>query len=519
MTHGLDEARRAWFAGDAERTLALCDALERDRDTATASAVLRARVYLRTQRADDARVLLAPLLPHTIDEQAVEVRALLGTAYARSGDVERGLALLHEANAGATSAQMRAEIALGIALAHYARSEFEAAERALENIDPSAVVVHARALELRGWIARHAGRFADAVATFERALAELDRSAQRDPFLEANLLAVLGNLAVELMDDQRWDAVLRRSESVAWNGMGMAYTRFWHRMNASMSDELHGRGRDALRAARSAAVGAPSSAFRIFAHCRRAAVLFAYDERLGYADLAATIREEFEAIELAELRAFEEINLVPVVAATLAQIGDADGATATLARLQLMTAAQRALLSDEALKRAYLAYVDGLVADARHNAFTAQHRYREAFRTYREIGLPRRALLAALALSAVNGDSAAVAYADEWSLRLPPASWVRLRLARRSRESGDPIFAALSRAERDVLRLLYEGRSTSEIAAQRARTPQTIRNTVSALFKAFRVENRVALISECRRREIFSDAPQPSGMPSGPARP
>lgn len=54
---------------------------------------------------------------------------------------------------------------------------------------------------------------------------------------------------------------------------------------------------------------------------------------LGYADLAATIREEFEAIDLSALRAFEEINLAAVVVATLAQIGDADGAGATFARL------------------------------------------------------------------------------------------------------------------------------------------------------------------------------------------
>jgi len=54
----LADARRAWYDGDAETTLALCDALERDERTATDSALLRARVYLRMQRADDARVLL-----------------------------------------------------------------------------------------------------------------------------------------------------------------------------------------------------------------------------------------------------------------------------------------------------------------------------------------------------------------------------------------------------------------------------------------------------------------------------
>jgi tetratricopeptide (TPR) repeat protein len=378
-TIGLEEARQAWRAGDAERTLALCDALERDRSTATESALLRARVFLRMQRADDARVLLAPLLPHTTGEHAAEVRTLLGTAYARSGDVERGLTLLQEADALSKSDQSRAEIALGVALAHYARRDFALAEKALDAVDPSATAEHARALECRGWIAKCRGAFPAAVSAFEAALAELDRSPQRDDFLEANLVMVLGNLAVELLDSARWDEIERRAERIAWDGIGMSYYRFWHQLNVSMMAEMYGRPREALQAARSAALGSPSNAFRTFAHCRRAAVLLAYEELLGYADLAATIREEFDAIDLSALRAFEEINLAAVVVATLAQIGDADGAAATFARLGAMSPAQLALLTDEPLKRGYLAYVEGLLADANHDAFTAQHRYRESF--------------------------------------------------------------------------------------------------------------------------------------------
>jgi DNA-binding CsgD family transcriptional regulator len=510
----LADARRAWYDGDAETTLALCDALERDERTATDSALLRARVYLRMQRADDARVLLAPLLPHTAGEAAVEVRTLLGTAYARSGDVERGLTLLHDAAASATSVQARAEIALGIALAHYSRNDLAGAEVSLDAIDSSAPLTHARATELRGWIAKRRGASDLAVSWFEAALAELDRSPQRDRFLEANLVMALGNFAVELLDTPRWDAVERRAQRIDWDGAGMSYYRFWHRMNVSMAEEIAGRPREALQAARSAALTAPTNAFRTFAHCRRAAVLLAYDELLGYADLAATIREEFESIGLPELHAFEEINLAAVVAATLAQIGDAQGADATLARLRAMSSAQLSVLTDEPLKCGYLAYVEGLVADANHDAFTAQHRYREAFRTFRAIGMPRRAVIAGLQLVAVNGDPDTLAYVDEWSVRLPATSWVRARAAKAQPHSGDSLFAALSRAERDVLRLLYEGRSTAEIAAQRGRSAQTIRNTVSALFKAFGVDNRGALISECRRRAIFSDGPPPERPPA-----
>ena len=180
------------------------------------------------QRADDARILLAPLLPHTAGDHAAELRTLLGTAYARSGDVERGLTLLEEADVWATSVELRSEIALGIALAHYAKRDFARAEDSLAAVDASSLLVHARALECRGWIAKCRGAFPAAVSFFEAALEELDRSPQRDRFLEANLVMVLGNLAVELLDSARWGDVARRAASIAWDGLGMSYYRFWH---------------------------------------------------------------------------------------------------------------------------------------------------------------------------------------------------------------------------------------------------------------------------------------------------
>jgi len=169
-----------------------------------------------------------------------------------------------------------------------------------------------------------------------------------------------------------------------------------------------------------------------------------------------------------------------------------------------MAPAQLALLTDEPLKRGYLAYVEGLLADANHDAFTAQHRYRESFRMFESdrSAAPRAA--GGPALVEVNGDPAALAYVDKVSIRLPATSWVRVRAATARQRRSDPLFAELSRAQRDVLALLYDGRSTAEIAAHRGRSTQTIRNTVSALFKAFGVDNRAALVSECRRRAIFS---------------
>ena len=501
------DAERAWLDGDAERCLALCDLVASDGNAGNeVVAVLRARALLRLRRAPEAIALLAQRTGAAVrrDDDSVATM-LLGTAYVRSGAAERGLALLHDASrtASAHDVALRSEIALGIALARYNAGDLAAAERELERVHAGSEVVFARALELRGWIAKRRGDFSGAAGCFEAALAELDRSRQHDRFAEASIVTALGNIAIELLDETRWNAMQRRGERVVWDGEAMEYYRFWHDMNRSIGDETYGRPREALHAARKAAAAAPSDAFRIFAHCRRAAVLLAYDELLGYEDLAATIRAEFDAIDISTLHAFEEVNLPAVIVATLASIGDAAGATSALERLTALSAPQLALLTNEPLERGYMRYVEALVADANRDTFSAQHGYRDAFRAFRDTGAVRRAVVAALSLVDLNADESAQRYVDAHVAQLPSESWLRVRAAKASERRDDPLFAELTRAEREVLELLYEGRSTADIAALRGRSPQTIRNTVSRLLKAFGTGNRAALISECRRRSLF----------------
>jgi DNA-binding CsgD family transcriptional regulator len=501
----LAAAERAWFDGEVERCLMLCDDVAGALTISDAErlAILRARALLRLQRAPEALALLTERFGATGERgDNAAAMMLIGTAHVRRGEVERGLAVLHNAARDADVA-LRSEIALGIALAQFNAGDLTGAEAALDRVDPTSDVVYARALEYRGWIAKRRGDFAASVEQFEAALAQLDRSRQRDRFVEASVVTVLGNIAVELLDEARSDAMRQRGDRIVWDGAGMAYYRFWHEMNRSMADETYGRPRDALVAARNAAAAAPSDAFRIFAHCRRAAVLLAYGEPLGYEDLAATIRAEFDAIDISALQAFEEVNLAAVVVATLALIGDAAGAASALERLHAMSPAQLAVLTEEPLERGYLVYVEALVADADGDTFTAQHRYGDALRAFREAGAIRRAIVAALQLVDLNADPAALRYVDAQVARLPAESWLRARAAKVAERREDPLFAELTRAEREVLELLYDGRSTSDIAAIRGRSAQTIRNTVSALFKTFGVDNRGALISECRRRAMF----------------
>jgi DNA-binding CsgD family transcriptional regulator len=504
MAGGFDEALRSWLAGDAERALWLCERLAEEDAVSAQVVLLRARALLRLRRTRETIALIEALDPSGLspDEKAT-ASMLLGTALTRSGALDRGLAVLRAAAAEPADRAIRSEIALGIALAHYQRREFAAAGEALDAVDPASEIVYARALEYRGWIAKCQNDFPAAVAAFDASLAQLERCRQFDRFLEANLIATLSYIAVELLDLPRFEMLLERARRVHWESSGLEYYRFWLEMNASMAAELAGRPREALQGARNAAVYAPSPAFGVFAQCRRAAVLFSYGEMLGFADLAASIGTEFGSVDLRVLHEFEEVNLPVVVAETLALIGDGAGAAAALNRLETMSPAQLALLHDEPMKRAYFAYVEGLVADANGDAFGARHRYREALQTFGEIGMTRRTLLTALRLSALHADEAVLAFVREQALMLPAGSWIREQSARLAAWASDPLLTGLTRGDREVLQLLYEGKSTAEIAALRVRSTQTIRNNVSKLLRTFAVDNRQALLNECARRGAF----------------
>ncbi len=492
-------ARAAWEAGDVEGCLAACSAPCGDARV----ELLRARALLRLRQVPAALVALHARPGPTGTKLTAEHAMLVGTALVLSGDHPDGVATLRSAMSDETAdPETRAEARLGVALAAFHAADYEGASQLLEGIAPEDDVVFVRALELRGWIHKRSGALTAALETFRAALDVLRGCRVFDRFVEANLVMVIGNLAVELLDFDAWVEIGRRAQHVRWEAPGVGFYRFWNELNRSMADELDGRPRDALLAARAAAEHAPSPALRVFAHCRQAAVLFAYGELLGYEDRTTAIRAELATLDLDALHEFEEINVCSVVAETLALIGDVRGADDAVRRIAHLGPEQRALLDDEPVKRAYMTYVEAVVADARGESFVARHRYRSAFRAFLDLGMTRRALLAALRIADFDGDPAAAAYVDQQVPRLPHGSWIREHAARASVWRTDAAFARLTRAEREVLTLLYEGLSTAEIAARRGRSSQTIRNTVSTLFKTFGVDTRQALIKECRRRSL-----------------
>jgi DNA-binding CsgD family transcriptional regulator len=144
-----------------------------------------------------------------------------------------------------------------------------------------------------------------------------------------------------------------------------------------------------------------------------------------------------------------------------------------------------------------------MLAEAKGESLRAQHCYRRAFRLYADLGFVHRAMTVALQALEIDRDPAMLEYLDRHARGLTTESWIVRRCLALGTGQEEAMLKRLSRSDREVLMLLSEGRSTAEIAAQRNRTQQTVRNTISRLNHLFGVDNRQALLRECVRRKLF----------------
>src|ERR1700761_726608 len=144
------------------------------------------------------------------------------------------------------------------------------------------------------------------------------------------------------------------------------------------------------------------------------------------------------------LRTFEEVNALTNAAETLALLGDSRSAAAALRSHDVLSPVQKALLRDEPIKTAYLAYVEALVADAAGDTLRAGHRYRAALSGFRTLGLDRRVLVVGLRLADLTADADLARALWPAAAALPAASWLRVEA---ERQAAPDVALDLNRAD------------------------------------------------------------------------
>jgi DNA-binding CsgD family transcriptional regulator len=501
----LRDAREAWFAGDWERAIALLGGAElQDRGERVEAAFLLARAALRAGQPARALVALddAAELAQGSDER-VTAAMLRGTALVRVGRSAEGLPLLERAAADAAGAHhaVRAEAGYDLALAYYAANRLDDAETALDaHADPAADIIHARALELYGWIEVRRERYPIAARHFLDALDVLRGTTHRDALMVASLLRGMTGIALDTLDLKLFARVRADVDAMTWSP-GLQARWFAIRRDRAFVELLEGNTAEAWRLADETLFASAAGAQRVaalltVARIARAAGDSFTPERVvqkaaaiaADVDWGATGADDRAAL-LALIRDAAEVDTA--TAASLAALYDA--LPAPRAPLDVLDVEPRLDALDDVARAA--------LARARGDSGEALRRLRSAVAVWRRLGDRYDEAVALLALAEIAPGGESLQRVDELT-RVVPRSWLRRRYAALAERARG--VEQLSPAEHRVMLAICEGRSTAEIADRFGRSKNTIRNQTRRVYEVMDVRTRSALVSKCAAMGIVA---------------
>ena len=500
----LADALQAYLDGEFETCLALCDEVEASDDAMRFElAAMRARVHVRVDRGDRALEALrfVDLAALSVDQFAI-AQLLLGAAYVRLGQKERGATLLREAMEKGSTANpaVRAEVALQLGIAKFRLGAHDEAEQLLASINADQDILHAHALEYRGWVAYARTRFEEAASWFRASLAALSSCQRRDRYVEGKALYGLTAICPELLLIEDWPLIERRVRRFDWSLDGLAPWRFWIHVASSSMCEMTGDFAGARHWARQAESLARTEGYRVVALCRLAAIFRGLRQPEAHAEFTERARYFYEKLDLRELGA--DLQHLPLfLAEEVAHTAEPDNAEVLLAQYRdIILPGLKSSSGDVdqfvALERA----VEAVLYEARGDSANAVRAFSAAYTAFSRLDYRRRAASIALRLARLTGKPRYVAYVEDALRNVNPRFWMMRDLVELRHGAGP----ALTETERGVLRLLAQGHTYKEIAAARSVSVKTVGNHVQALFRKFDVHSRGELAAEALRRQVVT---------------
>jgi DNA-binding CsgD family transcriptional regulator len=319
----------------------------------------------------------------------------------------------------------------------------------------------------------------------------------------AVIASQIAYLAREMPSRALRDAAFAELPRVPWTA-DLADYRFTMLRAVGWRSALEGDYFNAFRRLKDARAVAPTDAWRVMSSCDRAYFATVLGERRWAEQELSDAHELAAAVPWATLEGEERFALC--VLAELFAPRDPSLALSYVAKYKdAGSRFARTLAShDDRRVGALESYSFGIVQRALGENDEAVRLLRDAWKIYDRIGYDWRAGRTALALANATGD-------DAWKDRAAG----KLQGYERSWLAGDklanafpvpPQAVALTPARRAVYDLLLRGLSTAQIAAEQQRSEFTVRNHVKAIFKAFGVTSRPALIARAIGTSQHGDA-------------
>jgi len=482
------EFREAFRVADYQR----CHALLESSLASPSRDLWAARLALREKRYADAIQLLSALKPLSSRDK-VERDVVLGTAFGLTRDFEVGVSRLNRATRElAANDPLYLEALYGKALIAWMQHDNRLSESLLQRLlaagDPNE---RAHAHALLSWIAVRRGDVRGQIDHLRIALQELETTHARNIYYQANALTTLAMFCRELPLGELTQRVRQLYGSMPWtNGISSYHfksTRLLGWIDALSGDEL-----SAFRRFRLAADLAPSDHWRVLCLIDRAYLARSTGERAFATDQLYAAHEH--AAKLSWNETADEERAALIVMAELFADVDAALAQRYLAQFRSIGNVASPLLpyGEDPRVRAFALYSAGVALTRLGEPEDAQPMLRDAFETFDAYEYGWRAALCALALGQLTNDPRWMVQARH---RIAP--WPRSWIAREI--SSAPVRKAteelVSNAQRQVLRLVLTGKRNTEIAAELGRSPNTVRNHIAEIFKAYNVRSRSELIA------------------------
>ncbi|HTX59086.1 MAG TPA: LuxR C-terminal-related transcriptional regulator [Verrucomicrobiae bacterium] len=431
--------------------------------------------------------------------EALAERAV-SVAPPRNGrSLARALRLAARAGAGAPENDAvelaevgRAELALTIyyvAMAAYFRNDFAAAGAWLGSHAPTQPATRARYLMLRGFVAAGKGDVAAQLECSDTALRLLRREAPDESYLLAQAAHVVALLVRELPCDGYGDALEALERELDWPPelelmrFGVLRALGWKR---ALLGDYEGAMAHLLRAT----FVTDDRLLRAYAHLDHASVAVFAGER---ASARAAFAASLAIIEQTDWPAVhsEAIAVLPFAAQVAAELGE--GTTAQrlcrqAAALQPQIDARWALAHDGR----FAAFLGEATAFAyfdrdRDRALLAGE---AAYATFAQLGYAWRAGRLAALLASGTALAAWHERAEHWLAYYGTSPLRRLLRA--------PAAPALSPRQREVHRLMAQGKTGSQIATELGISTFTVRNHERLVMRAYGVHRRIELLERAR---------------------
>jgi len=342
------------------------------------------------------------------------------------------------------------------------------------------------------WIALRRGEILRQADELQKALDELDTAAMPDQYFRANALFTLALLCRELPLREIADRVRSVFDGLPWTS-GLRLERFQITRFLAAIDELDGNELAAFSGFRRASRLAPSDHWSVLCFLDRALLA----KNTG--EVAFATEQLLEAHEVAQRLSWNDVTgeerSALLVLAELFAHDDPAVAEQYLARFRTLTTSVIPILSygTDPRVKGLEAYSQGVAWVRLGDVDEGKAALTEAWSIFEDFNYAWRAALCALALHEITSDRRWIERASR-QIEPWPHSWI----ARRVAEATSSSVLRLDRippAKREVLELVRAGRRNTEIAKQLGRSPNTVRNQLSALFQQFNVKSRAELVA------------------------